>query len=496
MASFATFARKGASIFSFSSITVLRRRRDVNILPNTRRSPYGRLLATTFAATFFVFLIGSVNARGQVATINWANTHQTMQGFGGYNAFAGAAVNPYDTMLFSTLGYSLLRVSLPLDDSCNSISKSCATGSSNIADMQSCIANGCKVWATVSSPPADMKTNGSVECTVIGATLIPSDYAAFASYMSNYIASLKTYFNIPLYAISAQNEPDTCANQTSGEAFSVMSAANLDNFIKNNLGPTLSANGQSSTLIMMPESSIFASLTGLAGTCMGDPACASYVGITAFHDYDNASSISAPYSGQFWETEVSAGPGFGPSLCGGCWDPSIADAIMWSKIVHNHLLGGVTAFHYFWYVDPTGSNTNSGLIDPGQSTPIAIRTYAIAQWAKFVRPGWVRVDATANPVSGVDITAFKNPSTGDFAIIAVNENASESAVSFSLSGSTSTSVTPYVTSATLSLSPQAATPVSNSSFSYTLSARSITTFVGSTSAPSSPLNLSAKVVTR
>lgn len=496
MDSFAILRQECAPISIISFIDLTEERHDVNTCLDTKRRTDRRFSVATLTLMFFMVLTGSVHAWGQEAAINFSNTHQTIQGFGGYNAFAGSAVNPYDTLLFSTLGYSLLRVSLPLDDSCNSISKSCATGDSDITDMQSCIANGCKVWATVSSPPADMKTNGSVECTAIGATLIPSDYGAFATYMSNYIASLKTYFNIPLYAISAQNEPDTCANATSEEAFSVMSAANLDNFIKNNLGPTLAANGQSSTLIMMPESSTFGSFSSLASTCMGDPACASYVGITAFHDYDNASSISAAYPGQFWETEVSSGPGFGPSLCGGCWDPSIADAIMWSKIVHNHLLGGVTAFHYFWYVDPTGSNTDSGLIDPGQSTPIAIRTYAIAQWAKFVRPGWVRVDATASPVTGVDITAFKNPATGDFAIVAVNENTSDSTVSFSLSGATPTSVTPYVTSATLNLSPQTPTPVSGGSFSYALLAQSITTFVSHSSAPSSPLNLSAKVVTR
>jgi glucuronoarabinoxylan endo-1,4-beta-xylanase len=303
---------------------------------------------------------------------------------------------------------------------------------------------------------------------------------------------LKTYYNVPLYAISPQNEPDTCFNGTQAEAFSAMSGANLDTFIKTNLGPTLAANGQSSTLIMMPETGSYGDLTTYADTCMGDSGCSSYIGITAFHDYDNASSPTNPYStSQFWETEVSGPPG--PSLCNGCWDPSIADALMWAGIVHTNLVSGVTAWHYFWYVDPTGTNENSGLINPAMSTPISIRTYAIAQWAKFVRPGWVRIDATANPESGVDITAFKNPSTGAFAIVAVNQNTSGSAINFSLAGFAPASVTPYVTSATLSLSPQSNVSVSNSSFTYTLSGQSITTLVGSTSAPSAPTSLSATV---
>jgi O-glycosyl hydrolase len=170
--------------------------------------------------------------------------------------------------------------------------------------------------ATVSSPPADMKTNLNVACTVIGATLIPGYYGAFATYVSNYIASLKTYYNIPLYAVSPQNEPDTCFNGTQTEAFSAMSAANLDTFIAANLGPTLAANGQSSTLIMIPETGTHGDLATYAVACMGDSSCSSYVGIIALHDYDNAASPTNPYNtSQFWETEVSA-PG-GPSLCGG-----------------------------------------------------------------------------------------------------------------------------------------------------------------------------------
>ncbi len=479
-----------ASLFSFASEWETR---ACSSMPTkTRSSTQRKFLPTILVASFFLFLGGPVGAQAQTATVNWTNVHQTIQGFGAYNAWA--PIGSYQSLLFNTLGYSLLRASLPTNDSCSSgPSSSCGSGVSNTSDMQSCIALGCKVWATVSTPPPDMKTNSNGACTVVGATMIPSAYGAFATYMSNYIASLKTYYNVPLYAISPQNEPDTCFSGTQSEAFSAMSGVNLDTFIKTNLGPTLAANGQSSTLIMMPETGSYGDLTTYADTCMGDSSCSSYIGIVAFHDYDNASSPTNPYNtSQFWETEVSGPPG--PSLCNGCWDPSIADALMWAGIVHTNLVNGVTAWHYFWYVDPTGVNENSGLINPAMSTPISIRTYAIAQWAKFVRPGWVRIDATANPESGADVTAFKNPSTGAFAIVAVNQNTSGSAINFSLAGFTPTSVTPYVTSATLSLSPQSNVSVSNNSFTYTLSGQSITTFVGSTSAPSSPTSLSATVV--
>ncbi len=494
---FASLARNSAAIKSFLFAHVPAKRADLDTPPETMRGDDRRTLVSTVAVTSFLLLAGSIGVQGQTATVDWATVHQTIQGFGGYTAWA--PVGSYQSLLFNTLGYSLLRASLPTDDSCTpGPSASCGSGVSNTSDMQYCISHGCKVWATVSSPPADMKTNGSTNCTAVGATLVPGDYAAYATYMSNYIASLKNYYSVPLYAISADNEPDTCFNGAQpNSAFSAMSAANLDTFIKADLGPTLAANGQSGTLIMLPESSKYEPLTSYAGTCMADPSCASFVGITAYHDYDNPSSMSAPYpSTKFWETETSGYPGGGPSLTGGTWDPSIANAIMWARIVHINMVGGASAFHYFWYVDPLDENTDSALINPSQAVPIAIRTYAIAQWAKFVRPGWVRVDATENPVAGVDVTAFTDPSTGDFAIVAVNENMSASAVNFSLGKSDSTSVIPYVTSATLSLSPQSTVSVSNDSFSYSLSAQSITTFVGSALVPSVPSGLSAKVAAR
>jgi O-glycosyl hydrolase len=90
-----------------------------------------------------------------------------------------------------------------------------------------------------------------------------------------------------------------------------MSGADLDAFIKNNLGPTLTANGQSNTLIVLPESSTFNLYQTYADPCMSDSECAAFVGIDAFHGYDNSFSIQNTYDRQFWQTEVSAGPGFG-----------------------------------------------------------------------------------------------------------------------------------------------------------------------------------------
>ena len=179
--------------------------------------------------------------------------------------------------------------------------------------------------------------------------------------------------------------------------------------------------------------------------------------------------------------------------------PSIADAVMWASLIHYNIgVVGVNSWNYWQYIETYGDN--EPLISPNQSQAYSIRLYAFAQWAKFVKPGWVRIEATANPISGVYITAFKDTASGNFAIVAVNQNSSPLNVEFSLAGFPSvTSVTPTLTSASSSLEDQASVNISGDSFSYSLPGTSVTTFHGTASssnaskAPASPTNLAVTV---
>ncbi len=108
------------------------------------------------------------------------------------------------------------------------------------------------------------------------------------------------------------------------------------------------------------------------------------------------------------------------------------------------------------------------------------RGFVMAQWSWFVRPGYYRIDASTTAGSAF-ITAFDDTNSGNFAIVAVNTNAS-SAISqtFNLNNfpGTVSSVAPWITSAAMSLSNQPPVTVSGSSFSYTLPALSVVTLVG------------------
>ena len=76
------------------------------------------------------------------------------------------------------------------------------------------------------------------------------------------------------------------------------------------------------------------------------------------------------------------------------------------------------------------------------------------------------------------ISAYKAPNSGSFAIVAINSSFSTATQIFNLANFTARSVTPWITSGTLSLSNQPAVTVANSSFIHPLPALSVVTFVG------------------
>jgi glucuronoarabinoxylan endo-1,4-beta-xylanase len=435
------------------------------------------------------------HSHAQIATIYWNNVDQVIDGFGASDAFEITPMTSAQAALFFSpttgVGLSLLRTEVPDDGSCSSINAMCA---GEVSDMQLAIANGAKIWSTPWSPPASMKTNGSVDCTAGpgNGALSPSSYSVYATYLANYVKSLSSLYGINLYALSVQNEPDACPPYDGA----IWSAANLDTFIKNNLGPTFTSAGLSSTLIMMPESPTYNSLASMAGSTMGEPAAAAYVGINAWHDYDDAPSVTNPFASSgkgYWETEASAEPGYGPSLCGGCWDPSIADALLWAQIVDNRMaVANANAWHYWWLIG-LDDTTNQGLIN--RSGTVSKRLYMLGNYSKFVRPGFYRIDTTHTPQSGVLVSAYKSSSTGALVIVVINQNSDDASESFALNGTTASSMTPWITSASFNLVQQSDVSVRGGSFTYILPGFSITSFVGSTTGarPASPTSLAVKV---
>src|SRR5689334_7625563 len=112
---------------------------------------------------------------------------------------------------------------------------------------------------------------------------------------------------------------------------------------------------------------------------------------------------------------------------------------------------------------------------------ISKRGALMAHFARFVRPGYERIDATANPASGVYVSAYRNDT--NVVIVAVNKNASSVSQQFSLANATASgSVSNWLTDATRNVAPQSTLKMSNGTLTVTLPARSAMTFVTAISA--------------
>jgi len=279
--------------------------------------------------------------------------------------------------------------------------------------------------------------------------------------------------NVRIYAISVQNEPD--ASVTNYEACQ-WSGQQIHDFVTN-LHNALVSKGVGSTKIIIPESENWSSKPGLFTPTLNDPNSAAAVSIIANHDYvanNQVGDLTIPAqlstsTNASWETEVSQ--------IGGSFDGSITNATYWAWRIHLYMtVAQANAWHYWWLI-PLPSNTdNEGLTDTSGNP--AKRMYALGQWSRFVRPGYYRIDA-ANTGSAY-ISAFKETNADNFAIVAVNTSAGTTInQTFNLSNFPGVSaVTPWITSATLSLSNQTPVAVNGSSFSYILPAESVVTFVG------------------
>jgi glucuronoarabinoxylan endo-1,4-beta-xylanase len=171
------------------------------------------------------------------------------------------------------------------------------------------------------------------------------------------------------------------------------------------------------------------------------------------------------------------------------WDPSIADGLSLAKNIHDFLTVAHVSGYEYWELAylasvPPSTCANCGLTDSDFHP--AKRFYTQGNWSKFMRSGWVRIEATASPAKGIYVTAFKNPGDGAFTIVAINTNRRSVSVDFPLSGFSAPEVTPYVTSESLDLQAQPVIAITSGRFKAALQPQSVTSFVGTASSNNTP----------
>jgi glucuronoarabinoxylan endo-1,4-beta-xylanase len=394
-------------------------------------------------------------------TVNLSSLQQKITGFGVSSAWAGSYRNASDAdYLWSTTkgaGLTLLRIRY----------------GDGLTIAKSAAQNGATVWMTPWGTGTNGATGGSYTTTqnnpngcTTGSMPVLTNPTGLASALVTWVQNAKTQ-GVPIYAVSAGNEPDSCGiNSTTS-----YSAAQLATWI-DVLGPALAA---INVKLMAPETMNVCGFTSYFNAIKADTAAWDAVNIFASHEYGCGTLPSQPSIAaadkEYWETEVDTGTGKGDSSGDG-----IASALPMATTLHNDLTkANLNAWHIWWLYNASG---NGGCLYDTTNNVWTKRLWVLGNYARFVRPGYMRVSTSGTVPSGILMTAYQNPADGTLAVVAINSNTSATPLSMYISGVVPCSITPWVTSATDNLASKSPITVSNARFSATLDAQSVTTFVG------------------
>ncbi len=393
-------------------------------------------VASATAVALIVLLAGAGEVQAQNATVTLGSQKQFIRGFGGMShaAWIGDMTAAERTLAFGNgdgqLGFTILRI--PVSDG--------APDTLNVATAKAALAAGAIVFATPWNPAGTYDT---------------PQFPAYATHLINFVTFMKGQ-GVNLYSISVQNEPDFGAQAGWGS----WTAAACHDFIVN-FGSMIP------TKLMSCES--FSYNKTYYDPILNDPAALANTGVFGTHLYGTAVN-NYPYplfdqkggGKERWMTEH--------------YTDSTTDADSWPNALgvatemHHAMVDAQFNAYVWWYI----VRSYGPIKAPGT---VSKRGWCMAQFSKFIRPGFNRVDATASPMSGVFLSAYK--SATDVVVVIVNTNTATASLNVSTSGSTISSYDRFTTSATKSLSNDGKVTATNASLSITLDAQSVTTLHGS-----------------
>ena len=273
------------------------------------------------------------------------------------------------------------------------------------------------------SPPAWMKTNDSMIGSGNGqqGTLIPSDYAPLAQYFVKFIQAYQAApYNIPIYAITPQNEPLYVPPDYPGMPWA---ASDESNFIKNNLAPALASANLHPKILGYDHDWVNFSY---AQTLLGDPTTNSDLAGISWHCYNGDPSAMTTVQNQYPNKEM--------------YEMECATGI---SIVHLSTIQLLMQSIQNWArsvvlwnlaLDPNhgphtgGCTTCNGVVTIDQSTGNATYSndyYLLGQFSKFVASGAHHIAASIPTSGNITDVAFKN-ADGSEVVVANNSGSSSS----------------------------------------------------------------------
>ena len=393
--------------------------------------------------------------------IDSGTTYQTIRGFGGINLpewiTQGDMTDAQVQKAFGNgpdeLGFTILRIYVSDDSN---------AWKTAVPTAKRAQALGATVFASPWNPPAAIRNtvNGGLNG---GKYQLKKDkWAEYAQHLNSYVKYMEGQ-GINLYSVSVQNEPDYASEWT------YWSANDVASFIAQ-----YGAAVKQGTKAKLMSAESFQYQKPIYNAILGNQDAMKNVDLFGTHFYGTQrSQMDFPQlencGKDIWMTEV-----YVPNSDADSAD-NWSQAIQVSENMHNGLVVGNLNAYVWWYI----RRSYGPMKENGQ---ISKRGYNMAQFSKWVRPGAVRIGATEQPNTNVLCSAYKNED-GNIAIVAINKGSGSVNQTFSLSGGEEiSSIEAYRTSATENIKSVGASG-SGTSFTASLPASSVTTFVVSTGEP-------------
>lgn len=452
----------------------------MNIWKKTLRRVLACVLAFSTAAISATIRADAAMVSNAEVKISWNDTAQEIDGFGvsqpcdvyGDEIYNHPKRDEIMDLLFSKdngIGLSLLRCEVGNGRNMPTIEPQDGVWDFSGSAAELWVMNEAKtrgidkIYSTVWSPPAWMKTNNKV---TNGGYLRKDCYQKYAEYLKRYVEGYKQYHDIDIYAISIANEPEYAAIWQS----CLWKPEMLTDFLANFLAPVLAASNTNVNVIVGEKGQWSESMVTNA---LNTKEACDRIDIVGGHQYSGTIgpfTLAESKGKRVWATEVSST---------GTFTASMKDGISWAERVHEFMTtANANAFTYWLGACQTASNEALIRLYTDGTFETTKRLYTLGNFSRFIQPGSVRLNVDSSPAKGISLSAYKNPKTGDFSLVAINNSNTSQVLDFIPDGFAAGKLTPYVTNEACSLEEFPSIPLINGKFTVTLGAGSVTTFTG------------------
>jgi len=317
-------------------------------------------------------------------------------------------------------------------------------------------------------------------------------YNDYADLLADYVRNFQANMGHPLAILSIQNEP----NMKVGYESAYMNGSDIRDFLKA-IGQRfplkgITLGGANGLGIMAPEFENYdINFDAMIKPSLDDPISNNVLTHIALHQYNggwdpgltagtgnglNYFPKISTSGKRFWQTEIGT---LGPRAPTG---HGIDNALYFARMIHfDKTMAGTNAFLYWWlWLNVDTDRMEDSLITVyGSKVTAAKRLYAMGQYSRFIRPGWIRIEATSEPVSGIFSSAYKSPSGNEIAIVVINNNTTHKNITLNPGANNFASLRVWRTSADENLALIGNQEIVDGKTNVRLLPRSITTFYGS-----------------